>query len=69
MGMNNFVAKAMQKEYSLDRYFIRVMKDSCLHDDFGEYMARHDICSDRLANKLLANHFETARYSDPEYPL
>jgi len=69
MGINNFVTKAMKKEYSLGRHFIRTMKDSCLHDDFEEYIARHDICSGRLVNKLLENHFEAARYSDPEYPL
>jgi hypothetical protein len=69
VGINNFVIKSMEKEYSLDRYYIRAMKDSRLHGDFGEYMARHDIGSEQLVNMLLANHFESARYSDPEYPL
>jgi hypothetical protein len=68
MHINALVVKALQKEYSLDRYAVRAAKDSCLHDDVEKFVSRHDVCSSALLDKLLDNHFEALRRSDPEYP-
>jgi len=57
-----------RKEHSFAHYDIRATKDSCLHDDVHDFLAKNDI-SNALINNLLDDHFFHARYTDPEYPM
>jgi hypothetical protein len=61
--------KTMRVEYSLARYLLRVKIDDCLHDDVVAFLAKHDAGLDNLVNRLLNNHFASARYNDPSYPI
>ena len=56
MPKRYFAYKAMQKEYSLARYAIRIKRDSYLHDGVVDFLTKHDICLENLLNKLLDNH-------------
>jgi len=58
-----------RKEHSHARYAVRFVKDSCLYSDVEDFMAKRDICSCALMDKLLNGHFFHARYTDPEYPM
>ena len=59
---------SIRKEHSLLRYELRVSKDSCLHDDVEEFMAKNGDRLDILVGKLLSNDFFLSRYTDPSYP-
>ena len=56
------------KEYSLSHYAIRAQKDSHLHDDVYDFMAKHGGRMDDLVSKLLNDDFILSRYTDPSYP-
>jgi hypothetical protein len=57
------------KEYSLLHYAIRSQKDSCLHHDVYDFMAKHGGRVDDLVSKLLNDDFTLSRYTDHSYPL
>jgi len=59
---------SVRKEHSLSRYALRVRRDSCLHDDAEDFMAKYGDRVDLLVGKLLNNDFILARYTDPSYP-
>ena len=68
MGKSYPVYISVRKEHSLVRYSIRVRKDSCLHDDAEDFMAKNGDRLDVLVRKLLNNDFTLTRYTDPSYP-
>jgi hypothetical protein len=59
---------SVRKEHSLTRYAIRFRKDSCLHDDVEDFMAKNGNRLDVLVRKLMNNDFTLSRYTDPSYP-
>ena len=58
------IATAKHKEYSFTRYTIRAKKDDRLHDDFVDYITKHDISLSNLVDKLMRNHFPSLRQTD-----
>ena len=58
-----------RNEHSYARYEMRFNKDSCLHNDVEDFLAKHNGRLDGLAKKLLEGHFSHSRSTDPEYPL
>jgi len=69
MGKTSTKTKTKYNEYSYARYTIRIRKDSCLHDDVEDFMAKRGTSLNYLVVKLLDNHFEQFRYTDPSYPV
>jgi len=68
MPENNLATKSVRRASSLKRYAIRAGKDTCLHNDVGDFLAKHGTGTARLVDKLLNNDFVLARYTDPTYP-
>ena len=68
MGRSYPIYISVRKEHSLSRYALRVWKDSCLHDDVEDFMAKNGDRVDVLVGKLLNNDFIFSRYTDPSYP-
>jgi len=69
MGKTSTASKTKYNEYAYSRYTIRIRKDTFLHDDVDDYMAKHGANLNGLVTKLLDDHFFHLRYSDPEYPI
>ena len=68
MGKTYPIYISVRKEHSLSRYAIRAKKDSCLHNDVEDFMAKNGERLDVLVGKLLNNDFTLLRYTDPSYP-
>jgi len=66
---NHLVVKAKRRESSLARYYIRAKRDACLHNDFEDFLSKHDTSLTRLVDMLLDNAFTKGRHTDPTYPL
>lgn len=62
-------SKAKYKKYSYARFNIRAKKNSCLHDDVEDFVAKRCSGTDSLVAKLLDNQFAHKRYTDPSYPM
>jgi len=60
--------KSNYKDYSYMRNKNRIKKDLCLYDDVENYISKNGNSLSTLVDKLLNNHFEHSRYTDPEYP-
>ena len=60
--------RSIRNEHSLEHFAIRSKRDACLHADVEDFLAKHNVSSDRLADLLVSHHFSLARYTDPEYP-
>ena len=60
--------KSNYKDYSYMRNTNRIKKDLCLYDDVKNYISKNGNSLSTLVDKLLNNHFEHSRYTDPEYP-
>jgi hypothetical protein len=56
-------------DYTYMRNKCRIKKDSCLYDDVEKFLAKSGNNVNNLVDKLLNNHFEHYRYTDPEYPV
>jgi predicted HicB family RNase H-like nuclease len=69
MGKTSTKSKTKYNEYSYARYTIRIRKDSYLHADVEEFMSKRGTSLNYLVVKLLDNHFEHIRYTDPTYPI
>jgi hypothetical protein len=61
--------KTKYNEYSYMRNTSRIKKNSCLHDDIEDCIAKNGNNLNNLVDKLLKNHFEHSRFTDPEYPV
>ena len=68
MGKSYPIYISVRKEHSLTRYALRARKDSCLHDDIEDFMAKNGDRVDVLVGKLLNNDFFLSRCTDPSYP-
>lgn len=64
MPEKRFVDRAIQEDYSLTRYAIRIKRDSYLHDGVADFLAKHDTSLENLVNKLLNNHFSAVWQTD-----
>lgn len=60
--------KTKYNDYSYMRNANRIKKVSCLHDDVENYISKNGDSLSNLVDKLLNNHFEHFRRTDPEYP-
>lgn len=56
--------RSVRKEYSIAGYAARASKDSRLHDDVGDFMAKRGGRVDDLVDKLLNGDFTSSRYTD-----
>ena len=63
------VYKSKRNEYSLFHFNIRSTKDTCLSDDFQDFLVKHNLSSDILVDMLINQDFSHARYTDHDYPL
>jgi len=68
MGKFHPIYISVRNEHSLSRYALRARKDSCLHDDVEDFMAKNGDRLDLLVTKLLSNDFFLLRYTDPSFP-
>jgi len=61
--------KTKYNDYSYMRNTSRIKKDLYLRDDIEDFIAKRGYNLSNLVDKLLNNHFEHSRYTDPEYPV
>lgn len=68
MTENYLIIKSVRNASSLRRYRIRLMKDTCLHDDVHDFLSRRQETTSQLVDRLVNGDFLKARFTDPTYP-